>query len=209
MSITLINIQQQSVFKVTIYCSRNTLAVLKFMDGFNADTKVHESNFLFSWRLAPVTNERPMFCKWAGSARTCAHGLFGTKALTRTTWSAKLSAPAQCLSVFLQMSPAPACLCVLCGLPAAGKSRLALELRGHAHRLGWTTLLVTYDELIPARDWQEVNLSCYDKHVIMVSVQCVCVWTYCYWTWQPVITIRHCLHELQCLWTLTPLFMSI
>ncbi|XP_051769630.1 L-seryl-tRNA(Sec) kinase isoform X2 [Ctenopharyngodon idella] len=65
------------------------------------------------------------------------------------------------------MSPAPACLCVLCGLPAAGKSRLALELRGHAHRLGWTTLLVTYDELIPARDWQETEWKQHRKTVLM------------------------------------------
>ncbi|XP_056626679.1 L-seryl-tRNA(Sec) kinase isoform X2 [Triplophysa dalaica] len=47
------------------------------------------------------------------------------------------------------------CLCVLCGLPAAGKSRLAEVLRGQARSRGWETLLVTYDELIPARDWRE------------------------------------------------------
>ncbi|XP_057215018.1 L-seryl-tRNA(Sec) kinase isoform X2 [Triplophysa rosa] len=47
------------------------------------------------------------------------------------------------------------CLCVLCGLPAAGKSRLADVLRGRARSRGWETLLVTYDELIPARDWRE------------------------------------------------------
>ncbi|XP_048025731.1 L-seryl-tRNA(Sec) kinase-like isoform X1 [Megalobrama amblycephala] len=65
------------------------------------------------------------------------------------------------------MSPAPACLCVLCGLPAAGKSRLARELRGHAHALGWRTLLVTYDELIPARDWQETEWKQHRKTVLM------------------------------------------
>ncbi|KAA0724807.1 L-seryl-tRNA(Sec) kinase [Triplophysa tibetana] len=47
------------------------------------------------------------------------------------------------------------CLCVLCGLPAAGKSRLAEVLRVRARSRGWETLLVTYDELIPARDWGE------------------------------------------------------
>ncbi|KAK7122165.1 hypothetical protein R3I94_019320 [Phoxinus phoxinus] len=65
------------------------------------------------------------------------------------------------------MSPASACLCVLCGLPAAGKSSLAHELRGHAHRLGWMTLLVTYDELIPARDWQETEWKQHRKTVLM------------------------------------------
>ncbi|XP_056089758.1 L-seryl-tRNA(Sec) kinase [Rhinichthys klamathensis goyatoka] len=65
------------------------------------------------------------------------------------------------------MSPARACLCVLCGLPAAGKSRLAHELRSHAHGLGWRTLLVTYDELIPARDWQETEWKQHRKTVLM------------------------------------------
>lgn len=43
---------------------------------------------------------------------------------------------------------AAACLCVLCGLPAAGKSSLALRLlRGAAHR-GWRASVVPYDDLI-------------------------------------------------------------
>ncbi|CAM4712782.1 unnamed protein product [Leuciscus chuanchicus] len=65
------------------------------------------------------------------------------------------------------MPTARACLCVLCGLPAAGKSRLAHELRSHAHGLGWMTLLVTYDELIPARDWQETEWKQHRKTVLM------------------------------------------
>ncbi|XP_050980024.1 L-seryl-tRNA(Sec) kinase isoform X2 [Labeo rohita] len=65
------------------------------------------------------------------------------------------------------MSPAAACLCVLCGLPAAGKSRLAGELRGRAQARGWRTLLVTYDELIPARDWQESEWKQHRRTVLM------------------------------------------
>lgn len=41
------------------------------------------------------------------------------------------------------------CLCVLCGLPAVGKSSLALELRGAAALLGWRFTVVSYDEFIP------------------------------------------------------------
>ncbi|XP_072311841.1 L-seryl-tRNA(Sec) kinase [Eucyclogobius newberryi] len=41
------------------------------------------------------------------------------------------------------------CLVVLCGLPAAGKSTLARELRGPAAELGWRSAAVNYDELIP------------------------------------------------------------
>ncbi|NXT81249.1 PSTK kinase, partial [Zapornia atra] len=41
-------------------------------------------------------------------------------------------------------------LCVLCGLPAAGKSTLARALcRRLPHRQGWACGLLTYDELIP------------------------------------------------------------
>lgn len=55
------------------------------------------------------------------------------------------------------MSRTGTCFCVLCGLPAAGKSSLAEVLRGRARSRGWDTLLVTYDELIPARDWREAE----------------------------------------------------
>lgn len=44
---------------------------------------------------------------------------------------------------------APACLCVLCGLPAAGKSSLARELVGAAAQRGWRAVVVPYDDLIP------------------------------------------------------------
>ncbi|XP_043087064.1 L-seryl-tRNA(Sec) kinase isoform X2 [Puntigrus tetrazona] len=60
-----------------------------------------------------------------------------------------------------------AALCVLSGLPAAGKSRLARELRGRAWARGWRTLLVTYDELIPARDWRQSEWKQHRKMVLM------------------------------------------
>lgn len=44
---------------------------------------------------------------------------------------------------------APACLCVLCGLPAAGKSSLARELVGATAQRGWRAAVVPYDDLIP------------------------------------------------------------
>ncbi|KAM4525743.1 L-seryl-tRNA(Sec) kinase [Fundulus diaphanus] len=44
---------------------------------------------------------------------------------------------------------APACLCVLCGLPAAGKSTLTRTLLGAAAERGWRAAAVSYDELIP------------------------------------------------------------
>lgn len=41
-------------------------------------------------------------------------------------------------------------LCLLCGLPAAGKSTLARALsRRLPQRPGWACALLTYDELIP------------------------------------------------------------
>ncbi|XP_068439724.1 L-seryl-tRNA(Sec) kinase [Clinocottus analis] len=44
---------------------------------------------------------------------------------------------------------AAACLCVLCGLPAAGKSTLARELLSTAAQRGWRAAVVPYDDLIP------------------------------------------------------------
>ncbi|XP_058262418.1 L-seryl-tRNA(Sec) kinase isoform X1 [Hemibagrus wyckioides] len=41
------------------------------------------------------------------------------------------------------------CVCVLCGLPAVGKSTLTHLLSDHLHTLGWRTFIVSYDELIP------------------------------------------------------------
>ncbi|XP_075950031.1 L-seryl-tRNA(Sec) kinase [Anarhichas minor] len=43
---------------------------------------------------------------------------------------------------------APACLCVLCGLPAAGKSTLAREVLSTAAQRGWRASVVPYDDLI-------------------------------------------------------------
>lgn len=42
-----------------------------------------------------------------------------------------------------------ACVCVLCGLPAVGKSTLTHLLSHHLHTLGWSTFIISYDELIP------------------------------------------------------------
>lgn len=49
----------------------------------------------------------------------------------------------------LRLARAPACLCVLCGLPAAGKSTLARRIVGTAAELGWRAAVVPYDDLIP------------------------------------------------------------
>ncbi|KAM9716768.1 L-seryl-tRNA(Sec) kinase [Menidia menidia] len=44
---------------------------------------------------------------------------------------------------------APACLCVLCGLPAAGKSTLARRVLEASAEYGWRATVVPYDDLIP------------------------------------------------------------
>ncbi|XP_013862475.1 L-seryl-tRNA(Sec) kinase [Austrofundulus limnaeus] len=44
---------------------------------------------------------------------------------------------------------APVSLCVLCGLPAAGKSTLAHRVLGAAAEFGWRAAVVPYDDLIP------------------------------------------------------------
>lgn len=49
---------------------------------------------------------------------------------------------------------APACLCVLCGLPAAGKSSLARTILGTAAQHGWRAAVVPYDDLIPEHAFQ-------------------------------------------------------
>ncbi|XP_060951207.1 L-seryl-tRNA(Sec) kinase-like [Limanda limanda] len=46
---------------------------------------------------------------------------------------------------------APGCLCVLCGLPAAGKSSLGLTLLSTAAQLGWRATVLPYDDLIPGK----------------------------------------------------------
>uniref|UniRef100_A0A4W4H347 Phosphoseryl-tRNA kinase n=1 Tax=Electrophorus electricus TaxID=8005 RepID=A0A4W4H347_ELEEL len=48
----------------------------------------------------------------------------------------------------MMASPAM-CLCVLCGLPGSGKSRLAQAVHGYIQKQGWRTLILSYDELIP------------------------------------------------------------
>ncbi|XP_060883429.1 L-seryl-tRNA(Sec) kinase-like [Labrus mixtus] len=48
----------------------------------------------------------------------------------------------------------PVCLCVLCGLPAAGKSTLARRLPSTAAQHGWKVCVVPYDDLIPERAFQ-------------------------------------------------------
>ncbi|XP_008288656.1 L-seryl-tRNA(Sec) kinase isoform X2 [Stegastes partitus] len=44
---------------------------------------------------------------------------------------------------------APACVCVLCGLPAAGKSTLGRSVLSAAAQRGWRAAVVPYDDLIP------------------------------------------------------------
>ncbi|XP_008312795.1 L-seryl-tRNA(Sec) kinase [Cynoglossus semilaevis] len=44
---------------------------------------------------------------------------------------------------------APGCLCVLCGLPASGKSTLTRTVLSRAAQHGWRATVVPYDELIP------------------------------------------------------------
>ncbi|CAB1344020.1 unnamed protein product [Coregonus sp. 'balchen'] len=41
------------------------------------------------------------------------------------------------------------CLCVLCGLPAAGKSTLARAVNSHTVERGWRSAVISYDDLIP------------------------------------------------------------
>nr|XP_046189586.1 LOW QUALITY PROTEIN: L-seryl-tRNA(Sec) kinase-like [Oncorhynchus gorbuscha] len=41
------------------------------------------------------------------------------------------------------------CLCVLCGLPAAGKSTLAQAVNSHSAQRGWRSAVISYDDLIP------------------------------------------------------------
>ncbi|XP_054454814.1 L-seryl-tRNA(Sec) kinase [Anoplopoma fimbria] len=49
---------------------------------------------------------------------------------------------------------APACLCVLCGLPAAGKSTLARRVLRTAAQRGWRAGVVPYDDLITEHAFQ-------------------------------------------------------
>lgn len=49
---------------------------------------------------------------------------------------------------------APACLCVFCGLPAAGKSTLARDVLRTAALAGWRSAVVSYDNLIPDQAFQ-------------------------------------------------------
>nr|XP_046234113.1 L-seryl-tRNA(Sec) kinase [Scatophagus argus] len=49
---------------------------------------------------------------------------------------------------------APACLCLLCGLPAAGKSTLARMVVNSAALQGWRASVVPYDDLIPEHAFQ-------------------------------------------------------
>lgn len=49
---------------------------------------------------------------------------------------------------------ASACLCVLCGLPAAGKSTLGRMILSTAAQRGWRVCLVPYDDLIPEHAFQ-------------------------------------------------------
>ncbi|XP_062382377.1 L-seryl-tRNA(Sec) kinase-like isoform X2 [Sardina pilchardus] len=48
------------------------------------------------------------------------------------------------------------CLCLFCGLPAAGKTTLLKALSNHTTLMGWTTWSLLYDDLIPQEAFTEV-----------------------------------------------------
>ena len=50
------------------------------------------------------------------------------------------------------------CLCLLCGLPAAGKTTLVQALSNHTALRGWKTLSLIYDELIPQEAFSKVYM---------------------------------------------------
>ncbi|XP_041671405.1 L-seryl-tRNA(Sec) kinase isoform X2 [Cheilinus undulatus] len=52
------------------------------------------------------------------------------------------------------VSRTPVCLCVLCGLPAAGKSTLAPGVLRTAAQRGWRASVLPYDDLIPEHAFQ-------------------------------------------------------
>ncbi|KAG7228033.1 hypothetical protein INR49_005655 [Caranx melampygus] len=66
------------------------------------------------------------------------------------------------------VAQAPACLCVLCGLPAAGKSTLARTVLSTAAQHGWRATVVPYDDLIPEHAFQtralEEDVALQDVH---------------------------------------------
>ncbi|XP_061763582.1 L-seryl-tRNA(Sec) kinase [Nerophis ophidion] len=69
-----------------------------------------------------------------------------------------------------------ACLCVLCGLPAAGKSSLSRTLCLSASRSGWRVAVVHYDELIPdqafhAREPEEQTEWKLHRHAVLQRIE--------------------------------------
>lgn len=50
------------------------------------------------------------------------------------------------------------CLCLLCGLPAAGKTTLVHALSNFTTVKGWKTLSLFYDELIPQEAFGDVYM---------------------------------------------------
>lgn len=44
--------------------------------------------------------------------------------------------------------PVAVCVCVLCGLPASGKSSLAQKVSAQIQKQGWGTFILSYDRLI-------------------------------------------------------------
>lgn len=67
---------------------------------------------------------------------------------------------------------APACLCVLCGLPAAGKSTLAGAVLRTAALAGWRSAVIPYDDLIPDRAFQAKEMD--DGVKVQESVTSLC-----------------------------------
>lgn len=63
------------------------------------------------------------------------------------------------------------CLCVLCGLPAAGKSTLARTVCSLAAQRGWRSTVVPYDDLIPDHAFQTRMLEEVKRFDVSFDVQ--------------------------------------
>ncbi|XP_054625105.1 L-seryl-tRNA(Sec) kinase-like isoform X2 [Dunckerocampus dactyliophorus] len=71
---------------------------------------------------------------------------------------------------------AAVCLCVICGLPAAGKSSLSRTVCHSANRRGWRATTLQYDELIPvqafyARDAEENTEWKLYRHAVLQCIE--------------------------------------
>lgn len=62
------------------------------------------------------------------------------------------------------------CLCLLCGLPAAGKTTLVHALSNFTTVKGWKTLSLFYDELMPQEAFDEVYVENDSQSLKMVTL---------------------------------------